>query len=244
MKDLYIPKGKTQHYESLSCENIIVDGALEVDKTLKARHISGKGMVDAGTLSARTARVMSLEASTVVLRTLVAERVCAAEVKVSGEAMVTCYLEAEYVEAKKLTVAGFQVGDLRVQELAVLEKTRESVVTVLVGSWIRRFIAFLDRYISQNVRRTGNSGTETGGDAAKKTAANDSTASVEEPCAPGGSGAGADDELQNDFEFLRLKALYRFLKHQGQGYILRIVPQQDAPKPAGPVSAAPLREAA
>ena len=41
MKNLYIPKGKTLHYETLYCQNIVNDGTLIVDGTLHARSISG-----------------------------------------------------------------------------------------------------------------------------------------------------------------------------------------------------------
>ena len=34
MKNLYIPKGKTLHYETLYCQNIVNDGTLIVDGTL------------------------------------------------------------------------------------------------------------------------------------------------------------------------------------------------------------------
>ena len=37
MKNLYIPKGKTLHYETLYCQNIVNDGTLIVDGTLHAR---------------------------------------------------------------------------------------------------------------------------------------------------------------------------------------------------------------
>ena len=33
MKNLYIPKGKTLHYETLYCQNIVNDGTLIVDGT-------------------------------------------------------------------------------------------------------------------------------------------------------------------------------------------------------------------
>ena len=37
MKNLYVPKGKTLHYETLSCQNLVVDGVLVVEETLRAR---------------------------------------------------------------------------------------------------------------------------------------------------------------------------------------------------------------
>ena len=38
MKNLYIPKGKTLHYETLYCQNIVNDGTLIVDGTARPEH--------------------------------------------------------------------------------------------------------------------------------------------------------------------------------------------------------------
>ena len=53
MKNLYIPKGKTLHYEALACRNIVNDGVLIVENSIQARHISGKGVLDAGSITCR-----------------------------------------------------------------------------------------------------------------------------------------------------------------------------------------------
>ena len=105
MKNLYIPKGKTLHYETLYCQNIVNDGTLIVDGTLHARSISGKGILKAGTVSVRHVAEMDIECATMNGETMAAERVCAAEIVLSGSATVSCYLEAEYVEVPKLTMA-------------------------------------------------------------------------------------------------------------------------------------------
>ena len=43
MKTLYVPKGKTLHYERLECQTIIADGTLVVDGAARAKRITGKG---------------------------------------------------------------------------------------------------------------------------------------------------------------------------------------------------------
>ena len=49
MKTLYVPKGKTLHYERLECQTIIADGTLVVDLgAVRAKRITGKGLLDAG----------------------------------------------------------------------------------------------------------------------------------------------------------------------------------------------------
>ena len=109
MKDLYIPKGKTLRCESLACRDIVNDGMLAVEKGIQARRISGKGIVNAGSLSCRSLSAMDIEAGAITTGTLAAERVCAAEVKASGPMVVSCCLEAAYVETPSLTVAVSQV---------------------------------------------------------------------------------------------------------------------------------------
>ena len=50
MKTLYVPKGKTLHYERLECQTIIADGTLVVDGAVRAKRITGKGLLDAGSV--------------------------------------------------------------------------------------------------------------------------------------------------------------------------------------------------
>ena len=45
MKTLYVPKGKTLHYERLECQTIIADGTLVVDGAVRAKRITGKGLI-------------------------------------------------------------------------------------------------------------------------------------------------------------------------------------------------------
>ena len=116
MKNLYIPKGKNLHYETLYCQNIVNDGTLIVDGTLHARSISGKGILKAGTVSVRHVAEMDIECATMNGETMAAERVCAAEIVLSGSATVSCYLEAEYVEVPKLTMAKHNIGTLKADD--------------------------------------------------------------------------------------------------------------------------------
>ena len=44
MKTIYIPKGETVHYESLSTDHLIVEGTLEVTYGVVAKQIDGDGV--------------------------------------------------------------------------------------------------------------------------------------------------------------------------------------------------------
>ena len=110
MKTLYVPKGKTLHYERLECQTIIADGTLVVDGAVRAKRITGKGLLDAGSVYSPAVSVRDLDTVKVVCDLLAAEYVRAVEVIVSSSAVVSRYLEAEYVEARKLTVSKHQIS--------------------------------------------------------------------------------------------------------------------------------------
>ena len=138
MKNLYIPKGKSLHYETLYCQNIVNDGTLIVDGTLHARSISGKGILKAGTVSVRHVAEMDIECATMNGETMAAERVCAAEIVLSGSATVSCYLEAEYVEVPKLTMAKHNIGTLKADDVITLPEKKRGIVGTLVAGFFRR----------------------------------------------------------------------------------------------------------
>lgn len=236
MKDLYIPKGRTLRYESLACRNIVNYGVLEVDKSLQARNVSGNGIVKAGSVSARHVSAMDVETGSVTANTLAAERVYAAEVKVTDEAVVSCFLEAEYAQIKRLTVASFDVQDLHAEELRFLPRQRQSVLAAVIGDFFRSILAFLRSKIPQDALYTQ---VEESSDAGQHADTNQSKEDQKaHSAAAKHATSDADDDLKDDFEFLRLKALYRFLRHQGQGYTLRVVPRETPPTPPDPAGSA------
>lgn len=73
MKTLYVPKGKTLHYERLECQTIIADGTLVVDGAARAKRITGKGLLDAGSVYSPAVSVRDLDTVKVVCDLLAAE---------------------------------------------------------------------------------------------------------------------------------------------------------------------------
>lgn len=128
MKTLYVPKGKTLHYERLECQTIIADGTLVVDGAVRAKRITGKGLLDAGSVYSPAVSVRDLDTVKVVCDLLAAEYVQAVEVIVSSSAVVSRYLEAEYVEGQKLTVSKHQISELRVEEFTYLPEKKRGVI--------------------------------------------------------------------------------------------------------------------
>lgn len=73
MKTIYIPKGETVHYESLSTEHLIVEGTLEVTYGVVAKQIDGDGVIHAGTVEADIIRIRCIETARTVCRRLIAK---------------------------------------------------------------------------------------------------------------------------------------------------------------------------
>lgn len=96
MKTVYIPKGETVHYESLTTEHLVVHGRLHVTYGVKAQSITGSGVIDAGSINADTVCIDDVESGTVICKRLIAKRVQAPEVFASESAAVSCFLSAAY----------------------------------------------------------------------------------------------------------------------------------------------------
>ena len=75
MKTVYIPKGETVHYESLTTEHLVVHGRLHVTYGVKAQSITGSGVIDAGSINADTVCIDDVESGTVICKRLIAKRV-------------------------------------------------------------------------------------------------------------------------------------------------------------------------
>ena len=58
--------------------------------------------------------------------------------QVSSSAVVSRYLEAEYVEARKLTVSKHQISELRVEEFTYLPEKKRGVIGALLSGFFRR----------------------------------------------------------------------------------------------------------
>lgn len=240
MKNLYIPKGETLHYETLSCQNIVNDGVLVVDETLRARNISGKGFLDAGTISARHVGAMDIECAAIVGETLAAERVCAAEVTLSGPAVVSCYLEAEYVETPKLTVGKSNIGTLNAPDVVNLPEKKRGITRALVAGFFCRLWLSLTRRVpveAPYVPAEDPVTEDAGNQAAEQTPADTQPRETVQ-------NESMSTDLEDDFEFKRLKAMYCLLKDCG--YTLRLSQREETatPPPSGGVASISFPEAA
>ena len=120
MKTVYIPAGATYNYETLVTDDVIVHGHLHVTNGLKAKHISGRGFITAGEVSADIVDVTELECGTVICRRLLAQRVSVNEAMISESAAVSRFFSANYVKAPSLTVAVSEIGEADADEIVHL----------------------------------------------------------------------------------------------------------------------------
>ena len=139
MKTVYIPKGKTVHYESLVTDHLVVKGCLDVTYGIKAKTISGSGVTRAGSVEADSIRMDSLEAATIICKRLIAKRVQAPEVFASESAVVSCFLSAAYVETGRLTAAGSEIDVVKAYEVVNLAKKKRTLFGTLLASALRSF---------------------------------------------------------------------------------------------------------
>mgnify|MGYP001083133628 CR=1 FL=1 len=139
MKTVYIPKGETVNYETLETERLVVKGCLKVAYGIKARTISGNGVIIAGTVSADDIRVDDLEAASVTCQRLIAKRVQTPELFAFESAAVSCFLSSAYVATGKLTVALSEIDEVEANEVIHLKPRKRSLFRLLLASALRSF---------------------------------------------------------------------------------------------------------
>ena len=139
MKTVYIPKGEMVSYESITTDHLVVHGYLNVACGIKAKTISGNGIITAGTVSADSIRVNDLETTAVFCKRLVAKRVQAPEVFASESAAVSCFLSSAYVETGKLTVAISETDEVKADEVVNLKPRKRGLLRTLLASALLSF---------------------------------------------------------------------------------------------------------
>ena len=134
MKTVYIPKGETVRYETLETDRLVVKGCLKVTYGIKAKTISGGGMITAGTVSAD-----DMEAASVTCQRLIAKRVQTPELFAFESAAVSCFLSSAFVATGKLTVALSEIDEVKADEVIHLKPKKRSLFRLLLASALRSF---------------------------------------------------------------------------------------------------------
>ena len=231
MKTVYIPASATYNYETLVTDNVIVHGHLHVTNGLKAKHISGRGFITAGEVSADI--VTELECGTVICRRLLAQRVSVNEAMVSESAAVSRFFSANYVKALSLTVAVSEIGEADADEIVHLTPKPRGMLLTLLLSMLRTF--WLRLTASRPQGRFEKPRTEAPTEEPSDTPEDIETKAniakiVQEVLAQQAAEKAACADDADDFELQRMIGTFKLLR--SNGYTLRILPgtpEENAP---------------
>lgn len=133
-KTIYIPKGDSGSYESLVCENLVVNGYLKVTGGITAKRISGSGVIRANVIKADTVVSRDITAGYIVVDELIAKRVSAVSVTAAQSLTVSCHLEAGFVKTQRAIIAVADVEDMQTGEIEKLSPKRHSLFGALMIS--------------------------------------------------------------------------------------------------------------
>ena len=222
MKTIYIPKGETVRYESIETENLIVKGCLEVAYGVKAKTISGSGIIHAESIAADVIRADELEASIITCKRLIAKRVDAPEVFASDSAAVSCLLSAAYVETGRLTVALSAIDQVCAEEVINLTPKKRGLLGTLVASAFRAF--FLSLFAAPVKPAPGKIMD------AEFRQVDEAPAGAPEPAHTDVPEASATDVDAEDQELRRFIAMFKLMRESG--LTLKVVPgtpEENAP---------------
>ena len=163
-KCLYVPKGKTLRFRSLHCETVIVHGTLEIDETLYARHIQGKGVLIAGEVNAEDIHIRVLRAEIVTVSNILANQLACTDLR-AGHAEVLLYLEACHAVCSRLTVYASRIEEAEIEELIRLQKRPKSMLGMLFASWLRSLLLSLITWDRRRNKKTHTVSKEPAGQA-------------------------------------------------------------------------------
>lgn len=212
MKTVYVPAGETVSYESLETECLVVMGCLKVTYGIKAKTISGSGVICAGSVEADDIRIDDVEASSVICNHFLAKRAKMPELFASESAAVSCFLSAAYVETGKLTVAISEVNEVKAEEIVHLSARERSLFGLLLASALRSFWTALTA------------------SPARETVSEEATEPEEENKEAANGEIVQEEPEVVDEELNRFIGMFKLLRESG--YTLRIVPgtpEENAP---------------
>lgn len=225
MKTVYIPKGETVRYESLVTEHLVVHGHLHVTYGIKAKTITGKGIINAGTVEADTVCIDDVEAASVICKRLIAKRAQAPEIFASESAAVSTFLSAAYVETGKLTAAISEIDEVVAQEVVNLKPRRRSLFGTLLASVLRSFWTALT-VRGEKAEVMDAEFTPVEEETAEETTVPEQPVTVQEVPVE----AAVQEPEVVDMELNRIVAMFKLAREQG--YTLKLVPgtpEENAP---------------
>ena len=228
MKTVYIPKGETVRYESLTPEPLVVHGCLEVTRGIKARTIAGSGTVRAGAVNADVIRVDDMDAGSIVCKRLLAKRVQSPEVFASESAAVSCFLSAAYVETGRLTVTLSEIDEVKAEEVVNLTPKKRTLFGTLLASLLRSFWTALTVH-GQKEPTVMTDACEAVPEGVTESTREETQEPETEQAAPCEEENAAEPEAVDE-ELSRIVGIFKLAREQG--YTLKLIPgtpEENAP---------------
>ena len=232
MKTVYVPRGESRSFDYLVTDNLVVDGHLNVVNSIKAKRITGRGVITAAEVYGDVITVDEVEATMIVCRRLLSKRIIAAEIFASESAAVSCFLSTAYVETGKLTTALSEISEVKADEVIHLPPRKRGMLLTLLLSALRslwlRFIEPDEVYDAEyeelieygNANATFDAGLEPVKEQVSETVRQIMKEEAEKK----------QKEEDGDFELRRVVSLFKLLRDEG--YTLRIepgTPEENAP---------------
>ena len=232
MKAIYIPKGESKTYENIVTDDLIVEGHIHVACGIKAKHISGHGIITAGTVSADIITADEIECGTIVCRRLMSKRVEAAEVFASDSAVISCFISAAYVETGRLVTSISELDEVKAKQNIRLKPNQWGMLVTLLLSAIRSFWIFLTMSSPQHNGVADTTASQTDGvtQRQEEIIRSEIARVVREVMAEQLEQGKEESDETDDFELKRIVATFKLLREQG--YTLRIkpgTPEENAP---------------
>lgn len=137
MKKVYVPKGETVQFNELSTETVIVNGHLKVLGKLTAKRIQGKGTVEAIHVVSDTIAVDTLTVGHVTAQKIAVKKLLLASDCRAHEIVVTDFIEANHVQAHKLSMTLSSIEVCEADEIITLPQKRHGMLGMLFAAWWR-----------------------------------------------------------------------------------------------------------
>lgn len=136
MKKFYVPRGETVILAELHTEQIIVEGTLKVSGKLTAKHMQGHGYVEAEEIICDTSTLETVQAQIVTAQKIIAKKLLVRDCR-SDEIVVTDFLEALQVQARRLSMTASKLEHCDADETIILPQKKRGMMGMLMASWWR-----------------------------------------------------------------------------------------------------------
>lgn len=137
MKTMYIHKKQLAEHMEIYAKNIVVNGMLKVEGKIVADHISGKGIVEAGEISAKTISIPHVKANHIVANELLCNKAFAEIARVRDKLTAKEYIEADRVECNALVLTQSDIQTVDAVEVVNLEPKKRGILGLAFAAWLR-----------------------------------------------------------------------------------------------------------